>query len=536
MENTRFGWGLSNKNSDDSGDADNISLHVATKGEYTFIYNYDVNGDQTYAKTISVIFPNTQFVAAGSEGLFGSDWSATDTNNQLTDTDDDLVYSLVKEGVELAEGNYEFKVVANSDWDNAAFPGSNKTIAIAKSGIYDVTITFNVLTQAVTAEAELKEEAVVLPTIAVRANWADGTGDAAWSDLELTADEGNLTASATKSFTATELGTYEFGVKVNGNWTSNGSGTTFSRTNNSVAVTGNSGNMNLVVDVVEAITFTWTYASNTLTVTYPELPETPVIAAAGTWNSWGTVGVFDVSQDGNTASWSRQLSALESSAGVYQFKIVKNGTMISVDGANNSEYEFKRDWNNAVVDGQNGTKNMRVYSDVTGTYTFTWEFATGKLTITYPELPAERYYVAGDLTDWSDTTKMARMSEAEGVWSATIALEAEQSKEFKIYRYQGFRTTFGAQDAENAMTSENCTAWGLASPGENIQLTTKDAGNYVFLFTAASSKLSVTYPDKTTGVENIQGHVQGTKILKNGVLYLMYGGRMYDVQGKAIGN
>ena len=60
--------------------------------------------------------------------------------------------------------------------------------------------------------------------------------------------------------------------------------------------------------------------------------------------------------------------------------------MISVDGANNSEYEFKRDWNNAVVDGQNGTKNMRVYSDVTGTYTFTWEFATGKLTITYPEL------------------------------------------------------------------------------------------------------------------------------------------------------
>jgi hypothetical protein len=40
---------------------------------------------------------------------------------------------------------------------------------------------------------------------------------------------------------------------------------------------------------------------------------------------------------------------------------------------------------------------------------------------------------------------------------------------------------------------------------------------------------------KATGVENVQGDkVQGTKVIKDGVLYLMYNGTMYNVQGAEV--
>ena len=43
--------------------------------------------------------------------------------------------------------------------------------------------------------------------------------------------------------------------------------------------------------------------------------------------------------------------------------------------------------------------------------------------------------------------------------------------------------------------------------------------------------------DVPTGVENVQSDkVQGTKVIENGQLYLMYKGTKYDVQGKRIGN
>lgn len=45
----------------------------------------------------------------------------------------------------------------------------------------------------------------------------------------------------------------------------------------------------------------------------------------------------------------------------------------------------------------------------------------------------------------------------------------------------------------------------------------------------------VAHKDQTTGVENVQGDkVQGTKVIENGVLYLMYKGTKYDVQGRRI--
>jgi hypothetical protein len=55
-----------------------------------------------------------------------------------------------------------------------------------------------------------------------------------------------------------------------GNWTANGAA--FTRENNSAEVVAGQGNLTLAADVEGAYLFTWTYETNTLTITYPEAP------------------------------------------------------------------------------------------------------------------------------------------------------------------------------------------------------------------------------------------------------------------------
>ena len=80
---------------------------------------------------------NTQasFTVAGSQTLCGSDWSTTDTNNDMTYADG--VYTKVYENV--AAGTYEFKVARDHDW-GTAYPSSNKSFKVSVAGS-TVTIT-----------------------------------------------------------------------------------------------------------------------------------------------------------------------------------------------------------------------------------------------------------------------------------------------------------------------------------------------------------------------------------------------------------
>lgn len=66
--------------------------------------------------------------------------------------------------------------------------------------------------------------------------------------------------------------------------------------------------------------------------------------------------------------------------------------------------------------------------------------------------------------------------------------------------------------------------------GKNRDMT-QPANTYV----AASGSEYTIYVETGEGIEDVQrDHVQGTKVLKDGQLYLMYKGTMYDVQGRRI--
>lgn len=94
---------------------------------------------------------------------------------------------------------------------------------------------------------------------------------------DFTKAENNETASLALTLAA---GSYEFGMRIgsSSNWTSNGSA--FTRENNSFAIVAGSGNLTLAADVEGEYTFTWTYATNTLAITFPEKGEAPDPATA----------------------------------------------------------------------------------------------------------------------------------------------------------------------------------------------------------------------------------------------------------------
>jgi hypothetical protein len=126
-----------------------------------------------------------------------------------------------------------------------------------------------------------------------------------WADTEnFTIAEDKASASLTLTLAADR---YEFGMRIggSGNWTANGA--QFSRENPSAEVVAGSGNLVLTTDVEGDYTFTWTYETNTLTITFPTKEE-------GIENTVVNVKVVKTIENG-------------------QLVIIKNGVKYNVQGA-----------------------------------------------------------------------------------------------------------------------------------------------------------------------------------------------------------
>ena len=203
-------------------------------------------------------------IAGAPAAVFGEEWSKDSKATEMT-LDGDL-YKWSKTDVELAAVTIQFKVLKNHSWDGAQ-PSSNFEKKLDKSGKYDITITFNASTNEIVCNAELKEELVVLPKIILHGNFS---GD--WASTE------EFTPAADKKTAALSMkmakGKYEFGVKEDGIWSAS-KDINFTRENPAADVKNGDGNMTLDVDVSGTYTFTWTYESKNLAVTYPAADPNP---------------------------------------------------------------------------------------------------------------------------------------------------------------------------------------------------------------------------------------------------------------------
>ena len=249
---------------------------VCQGNTYTFTI-YNANGGTPQPA-------HTYTVAGSSDVAFGTAWAPANTANDM-EMNDDGIYVWEKAELTLAAGVIEFKVCEDHAWTNC-WPSSNYQLNIPEAGIYTIWIHFDPANgNQVTAEATKTGSAVVLPTIAMHGNFLGS-----WADTQnFTVAEGDATASLTLNIAA---GNYEFGMRIggSGNWTANGAA--FTRENASHVIEAGQGNLTLAADEAGEYTFTWTFATNTLAITFPDggEPYVPVHAdgyyLVGSFNEW----------------------------------------------------------------------------------------------------------------------------------------------------------------------------------------------------------------------------------------------------------
>ena len=100
----------------------------------------------------------------------------------------------------------------------------------------------------------------------------------------------------------------------------------------------------------------------------------PTVSIKGSWDEWAEAVTFTLAEDKLTATASKTLEA-----GSYQFKVILNGGEWRSNG-----YTYHREFTGAEDITGNEEANMILEADKTGTFVFTWTFATNALNITFP--------------------------------------------------------------------------------------------------------------------------------------------------------
>ena len=244
-------------------------------GTFTFKATMKDATNALYEITMNGLIPvkKTYTIAGSSDAAFGTAWDPKNAENDMF-LYSGTIYAWEKSNLTLSAGIIEFKVCEDHAW-TTAYPADNYVLTIPADGIYTIMIMFEAASGMVEAYAEKTGEAVVIPTVAMHGNFVDPN----WADTEnftLAADE--LTATLVMTLA---VGNYEFGMRIGGkgDWTANG--VQFTRENASAVVVVGSGNLKLVADVAGEYTFTWTYATNTLAITFPAKEEPQPVA---TWD------------------------------------------------------------------------------------------------------------------------------------------------------------------------------------------------------------------------------------------------------------
>lgn len=133
----------------------NKTFSVNLNGTYNLVITIDIqSGEVSHTLTLVQAEP-MNFIVAGSEAIFGTEWNDTDENNKMTTSGDGTVYTLTKENVILDLGTtYEYKVKNGDAW----IPdGANKTFTVDTPGRYNITFTYNISTGELTHTLTLVE-------------------------------------------------------------------------------------------------------------------------------------------------------------------------------------------------------------------------------------------------------------------------------------------------------------------------------------------------------------------------------------------
>lgn len=301
------------------------------------------------------------YVVAGGENLMGVNWDGSSADNQMASTDGGATFTLVKTGVKLRAGNYEYKIVKNgSEWIGDA-EGNNFKLNIEENGEYKVTFTFTVATSAVETNAEKTGEAtfedqtwtVVGAKALTGASWADDGWEATYVNDMTSTDGVNFTL--VKEDLVLESGVdYGFKVVADHAWDESYPGD-----NATVTVTENG-----------KYTVTFKFNKDTKEVSADAVKTGEAVIGDKVWTIAGS------SEAILGTTWDKENTANDmTDMGDGTFQLVKENVALEA-GTN---YEFKvlanHSWDeNYGADGVAGGENCTFSVDADGNYdvTFVW--------------------------------------------------------------------------------------------------------------------------------------------------------------------
>lgn len=293
-----------------------------------------------------------------------------------------------------------------------------------------------------------------------------------------------------------------------------------------------------------------------VTITYPELGGQSIYLY-GEFNDWKANDQDKFEEENGLYILEREFTkrerfqALKTSQAEYEFKLNINGTNYTVEGNGNEKVlQYTRQNTTKVVnDGnsyQNPDYNLLLQADITGTYTFTYDPKTQKLTVTHPTYSPPASYIVGDFSDGEkDTDPMPKDGGAGKDWTETFGQELENGVgcinlgknstwHFKI-KINGI--WYGADIAPITTSGTYTLDNKYADTGEkNVTIiTTNEDGCYYFEYTVnpdGTLSVLIIFPnDRRTVTFDMQG--KGTPVDEQQVLYRQTAVQPYvsDVEG-----
>ncbi len=254
-------------------------------------FTYPIDGDFTQYETTNPAIEITSYTIAGGAALMGVEWDPTATQNDMT-LQEDGTYKLVKEGVQLAAGGYEYKVVGNHTWSIWSVPvgSGNQTLTIAEDGKYNVTFTLTLGEQNVLTAEAVK---IVEPLQYLLHYGHDGEND--WQDAAFVAGEGTYEGKLVAKDVVFTADT-QFGIKYGDIWYAGMPDNTdlywiHAGWHNNIPLSSEQGVVNFIINEADTYTFVLTVGEEGITM---DVEGFPVEVLVGDLNGDGVVDSLDV--------------------------------------------------------------------------------------------------------------------------------------------------------------------------------------------------------------------------------------------------
>ena len=546
-----------------SGTGDAMWFQADAEGEYTFTWEYATN-------TLTIGFPNP--VKPNSIIING-------TAPKVGDTSVSLDYYFNPANVPGFYAYYaptlKLKCVEDDNYSETTLDNNSISLGVRnltpQGGSFQAGKTYQICF-AYYANSAWHDDVFQTLTFSSNTVGMKGSWDN-WTDVVNFTDNGDGTASATKTFE--HEGYYTFKTVLDGD-TWRGNGEAFKRNyTGAEGIVGNT-DMTLWVDAKGEYTFTWTYASNRIDITYPALPTVYLYLN-------GSADAFTNYGDG-TVSYYIHFNSTGSNK---EFKIRLGESDWRSNGQAFNPVNTTYDW----INDAGGGAYMKIYIDAEADYTFTWTYAENKLEITHPVVPDYTVMTKVDPEDpsvyystfYSSNYSYKLMDDGTVAFIAKISsgdlvltqiAEGEQvipKGTAVIFRKTGSSIPVGLRDTEENNTSfdpadNDLEGVNVATPvtdipgltvdncyvlsGKSHDETVSGVGFYkIYGNTLKQHKAYVKYaggqnnaPKKmrfvygqATGIEDVQGNnVQSTKVIENGVLYIIRDGKTYNAMGQMV--